>query len=166
MRSLPIYAKKVKPALGLLHAIEYAWTKHSEIMRAHRQCNMLSTLTIIILARTQWIYNTCHVGYASALLSKWLFAYTAIYMEKLADFYIGLYSQPGNLGQRSVTISTLFLFISVVTSIIRACMHIRACIHCDTCICSILYTCMLVPCKRNHPSCMRIPAATCSYACI
>ena len=28
---------------------------------------------------------------------------------------------PGNLGQRSVTISTLFVFISLVTSIIRAC---------------------------------------------
>ena len=55
-------------------------------------------------------------------------AYTTIYMEKLADFYIGLYSQPGNLGQRSVKISTLFLFISLVTSIIRACMH------CDTCV--------------------------------
>ena len=53
-------------------------------------------------------------------------AYTTMYMKKLTDFYIGLYSQPGNLGQCSVTISTPFLFISLVTSIIRACMH------CDT----------------------------------
>ena len=53
--------------------------------------------------------------------------YRAIYMKKLAYFYIGLYSQPGNLGQRSVTISTLFLFISLVTSM-HASVSMHACI--------------------------------------
>ena len=50
-------------------------------------------------------------------------AYMTMYTKKLTDFYIVLYSQPGNLGQCSVTISTLFLFISLVTSIIRASVH-------------------------------------------
>ena len=67
------------------------------------------------------------------LLSKWLNVLTlidmTIYMKKLADFYIGLYCQPGNLGQRSVTISSLFLFILLVTSIIRACMHALRYMH-------------------------------------
>ena len=66
-----------------------------------------------------------------ALLSKWLFmlsvsTFTCIYdniHDKARRFYIGLYCPPGNLGKRSVTISTLFLFILLVTSIIRACMR-------------------------------------------
>ena len=38
-----IYPYIRKPALGLLHAIEYAWTKHSEIMRTHNAicCGLL-----------------------------------------------------------------------------------------------------------------------------
>ena len=82
-------------------------------------------LTIAILARTQWIYIildvSCHVGVC--LMSFSLSVALAALLSKCLDFYIGLYCQRGNLGQRSVTISTLFLFISLVTSIIRACMH-------------------------------------------
>jgi hypothetical protein len=58
--SLPIYAKRVKPGLGLL--VARVWTKHSEIMRAHNlepaSSSNQGLLTITILARTQWIYNT------------------------------------------------------------------------------------------------------------
>ena len=60
-------------------------------------------------------------------------AYTTIYMKKLADLYIGLYCQPGNLGKRSVTIYTLFLFILLFKTYEHyPCMHamvIQLCCH-------------------------------------
>ena len=53
-------------------------------------------------------------------------AYTTIYMKKLADFYIGLYSQPGNvnLGKRSVTILVHFTSYEHYP-----CMHAMVFIH-------------------------------------
>ena len=80
-----------------------------------------------------------------------------VYMEKLADFYIGLYSQPGNLGQCSVPISTLFLFISLVTSIIHACMHIRAsCIAIHACGTEmVIQLCCHIVCDRLRLCIMR-----------
>ena len=65
----------------------------------------------------------------AALLSKWLYVSTLIrkfYQYTLKSSVIFIYILlPCNLGQRSVTISTLFLFILLVTSIRRGIDAVR-----------------------------------------
>ena len=78
--------------------------------------------------------------------------YNNIHGKAIADFYIGLYSQPGNLGQRSVTISTLFLFNSFHW--LQA-LSVHACMHCDAC---MRYT--------SIPHVYRMHVSQCMHACM
>ena len=56
-------------------------------------------------------------------------AYTTICMKKLADFYIGLYCQPGNLGQRSAGYSFHAFLVHFTSYEHYPCMHALRYMH-------------------------------------